>query len=461
MAGDSTQADLEAPPEALPLDDRRMVAAMRVLGCTVEELTAPNPPPPAPRRDDRSPRKVVPVSPNSMTRRQDFWERKQRSLLHEVEELARTMKEQKVAEILAEEVDDWNENALDPTSKLREIKERSQAEIQRAVDSERYKMQKIQECAERHDKMIKQVAAKKAEAHETLLETMQARQAKRDKQGEALKKEVLVQKQDQRKVMKKLQAGERGAAREDPARARAPGAFPDREQEDLVEKYLEKEQYIEERLAAKREKERQRALKGEEEYLEKLEKSLRLIEAEQQKKEADFQEALERQRKGREKVQRAKEEKTIEVHEALEKRFEKRDAVLGIERKNKLVKKRETIAKLKTVLGPQSPNRMAYIEGESRRRIEQREVIDELVQQNRERNHRAEDFTRELLLARIEENNAKVDRRQEEKMLMLNQRAAVLKEAMCEKARVHDELRTMKVIPAPPRESEEKEKEAK
>jgi len=234
-----------------------------------------------------------------------------------------------------------------------------------------------------------------------------------------------------------------------------------REQEDLVEKYLEKEQYIEERLAAKREKERQRALKGEEEYLEKLEKSLRLIEAEQQKKEADFQEALERQRKGREKVQRAKEEKTIEVHEALEKRFEKRDAVLGIERKNKLVKKRETIAKLKTVLGPQSPNRMAYIEGESRRRIEQREVIDELVQQNRERNHRAEDFTRELLLARIEENNAKVDRRQEEKMLMLNQRAAVLKEAMCEKARVHDELRTMKVIPAPPRESEEKEKEAK
>lgn len=41
------------------------------------------------------------------------------------------------------------------------------------------------------------------------------------------------------------------------------------------------------------------------------------------------------------------------------------------------------------------------------------------------------------------------------------QREAIMKEALIEKARVNDELRTMKVLPNPPAESEEKEKESK
>lgn len=82
---------------------------------------------------------------------------------------------------------------------------------------------------------------------------------------------------------------------------------------------------------------------------------------------------------------------------------------------------------------------------------------------------------------RIEETNARTERMQEKRNFESLQRETVLKEALIEKARVQDELRTMKarthlwgsqrdgmkrlackcqVLPPPP-ESEEKEKEAK
>eukprot|EP00439_Symbiodinium_sp_Y106_P032555 s1797_g3.t3 len=185
-------------PETLSLNDPRMTAAMKVLGCTMEELTAAEPPPPPPKKgDDRSPRKVVAVSPNSTARRKELWERRQKNLLAEVQTVARKLTQKRLMEVLAEKDEvrttytglstQRPENAEE---KLRELRDKSQAEIDRAVDAERLKLIGIQKCSERHEKIQKQVDKQRAEQHEKLVESMKARQAKRDKQAEAIEKNL-------------------------------------------------------------------------------------------------------------------------------------------------------------------------------------------------------------------------------------------------------------------------------
>lgn len=472
----SANPQSEEVPEAsqrLSLDDPRMIVAMQVLGIDMEDLVAPKPPPAPPMSHDRSPRKVVSVVPAA--RRQELWERKKHQLRREVEAEA---KGSRVAKILkeAERENESQEELSAGAEKLQQLKDRSQAEIQRAIDTEKDKLQKIQDCAERHVKMQKQVAARKAESHEQLVKAMGIRQTWREAQVIKMDTNVKLQKKENRALINKLKKAfkkvEEHKAEElekwqivkeeheekirqvQERRDWALQVF----QEELVQDYLDKEQRTQERLAEMREKAREKALKGEEEYLEKLEKSLRQIEAKQKEKEEDFLESLERQAAARVTVgqqheeikQEAKKHWTEKVVPKLEKKREEE------ERLRRKVPRRPKANSSDAM----SPKKLKFLQEEAQRRLEQRQSMDELVYRNLQRLQRSHDFKTDQLLSRIEETNARSqeikDRRQNRHL----EREAVMKESLIEKARVHEELRTMKVLPTPP-ENEEKEKESK
>lgn len=468
----------EAPTSArLSLDDPRMVVAMQILGCSVEDLTCGAPPPPQPRGmadPGKNPRKVVSVVPAA--RRQELWERKQQNLWREVEAEA---KGKRVEKLLKQKFCETVEEPLEGDAKLNALKMRSQAEIQRAIDTEKEKLERIQACAERHDKMQKQVVTRRAEAHEKLVKAMQTRQDLRDAQAIELEENLKRRRKAGRELIAKLKKSFRKVEEykaetfENWQRVKEEHEEKMRdvtlrreeqlrvEQEELVHEYLEKEARTQERLAEKREKEKERALKGEADYLEKLENSLRQIEAKQAEKEEEFLEALSRQAKARQTVEVQHEEIKAEA-----KKYWTEKVVPVLEKKREEEEKfqerlRRKAKKSRKPPGPISPRKLKYLQEESQRRIELRSSMDELVQQNLRRLGRGQEFNTDRLLTRIEENNARSDEIHEKRMNRHLQREAIMKEALIEKARVNDELRTMKVLPNPPAESEEKEKESK
>lgn len=472
----------EAPSSArLSLDDPRMVVAMQILGCSVEDLTCGAPPPPQPRGmadPGKSPRKVVSVVPAA--RRQELWERKQQTLWREVEAEA---KGKRVEKLLKQKFHETVEEPLEGDAKLNALKMRSQAEIQRAIDTEKEKLERIQACAERHEKLQKQVVKQRAEAHEKLVKAMQTRQELRAAQAIELEENLKRRRKAGRDLIAKLKKSFRRVEEykaetfENWQRVKEEHEEKMRdvtlrreeqlhaEQEELVHEYLEKEARTQERLAEKREKEKERALKGEADYLEKLENSQRQIEAKQAKKEEEFMEALSDQAKARQRVEvqheeikaEAKKYWTDKVVPVLEKKRDEEEKFQErLRRKAKKSRKPPG-----HIPGPISPRKLKYLQEESQRRIELRTSMDELVQQNLRRLERGQEFNTDRLLTRIEENNARSDEIHERRMNRHLQREAIMKEALIEKARVNDELRTMKVLPNPPAESEEKEKESK
>ncbi|CAK9042702.1 N-acetylgalactosamine-6-sulfatase (Chondroitinsulfatase) (Chondroitinase) (Galactose-6-sulfate sulfatase) (N-acetylgalactosamine-6-sulfate sulfatase) (GalNAc6S sulfatase) [Durusdinium trenchii] len=309
--------------------------------------------------------------------------------------------------------------------------------------------------------LLMNLAARKAESHEQLVKAMGIRQTWREAQVIKMDTNVKLQKKENRALINKLKKAfkkvEEHKAEElekwqivkeeheekirqvQERRDWALQVF----QEELVQDYLDKEQRTQERLAEMREKAREKALKGEEEYLEKLEKSLRQIEAKQKEKEEDFLESLERQAAARVTVgqqheeikQEAKKHWTEKVVPKLEKKREEE------ERLRRKVPRRPKANSSDAM----SPKKLKFLQEEAQRRLEQRQSMDELVYRNLQRLQRSHDFKTDQLLSRIEETNARSqeikDRRQNRHL----EREAVMKESLIEKARVHEELRTMKV----------------
>ncbi|CAE7195258.1 unnamed protein product [Symbiodinium sp. CCMP2592] len=417
-----------------------------------------------------------------IVRRKELWERRQKHLLAEVQTVARKLTQKRLMEVLAEKDEvrttytGLPENAEE---KLRELRDKSQAEIDRAVDAERLKLIGIQKCSERHEKILKQVDKQRAEQHEKLVESMKARQAKRDKQAEAMDKNLKDMRKESGQLIRKLnqafkkvdehkaQTLENWQRVKEDHEEHIRSVQERREhmlissQEEMVETYLDKEWRTRERLDEKRERELEKAEQGQADFMEKIDKSRAKLQAQQKKREEKFIEAMARHAKAREELAARYADRVEKVKESLTKHFEKRDQVLANERREKLVKRRQVLKKLKQVIGPDSPRRIQYIQEEVQRRVDQRETMGEIVQQNLLRIQRQEEWKHEELLTRIEDNNARVERIHEDRAMMLEQHTMVLKEAMIAKARIQDELRCMKVVAIEPQESEEKEKEVK
>lgn len=327
--------------------------------------------------------------------------------------------------------------------------------------------------------MQKRLAEKQTEEYDKLLERIKARESKEEKKDELLKKRDMERREESKLLMNKLKDSfQKVEVYKKQEEEKWQRAREEREehiaevinrrneqvltaQEEMVKTYQEKEQKIMVRMTEKREKEANRAMEADESYHEKLTALQVKMEERQRLREESFKTSEEGQKRAQEVVATRNQERTEAAREGLEKRFTKHEAAMVNLKKAKAEKRKEIMHKMNTRLGPDSPARTKELQDAKERRAEQREVMEELVLLNQERLQRREEFAREQIMARIQENNARVDTMIEQRAQLKLQRTLILKESLAEKARLEEQMRNMKVVPAPPPESEEKDKEAK
>ncbi|CAE8643765.1 unnamed protein product, partial [Polarella glacialis] len=267
----------EVSPERLSMNDPRMLSAMKVLGCTVEDLASPTPPPMKKALGPGSPRKA-PHSAETTKRRFELWERKRQELLMEVEAMASNFELSDALRILAPDMGAFAkekaEQAVlrpeDGDNKIEALRAQAKAEAQKIVDDHRAKIQALAESAEREENAKKRVAELKGEKYAQLLERIKAREAKEAKKDERLVAHEKERKEMSRSLMKKMTGAfdkvqqhqqlttENWAKARDERNAHM-GDVLDRKsesqqfaQEEMIRLYKEKEEKIMERMDRKR-----------------------------------------------------------------------------------------------------------------------------------------------------------------------------------------------------------------
>jgi len=225
-------------------------------------------------------------------------------------------------------------------------------------------------------------------------------------------------------------------------------------QEEMVRLYLEKEQKIMQRLEDQKEKTKSKAADGGDKYAEKPGAASHLTEKQQAghlkplptqaDKEAAFKRSAEGMVRAHEVVKKANEDRSRAVKEALEKRFGKKDERMQAVRTERVEKRKKILEKLASK--DQGPATEKVAE-EVRRKAEQRELMEDMVAQNIQRLDRANEFAREQLLVRIQQNVARVDGMAEQRHQHQLQRIQLMKEAVIERSHVQETLRTMKGLP--------------
>eukprot|EP00933_Yihiella_yeosuensis_P005018 TRINITY_DN109439_c0_g1_i1.p1 TRINITY_DN109439_c0_g1~~TRINITY_DN109439_c0_g1_i1.p1 ORF type:complete len:534 (+),score=153.76 TRINITY_DN109439_c0_g1_i1:134-1735(+) len=462
----------EAAPERLSLNDPRMLAAMKVLGCTFEDVSSTVPPPSAPR-GNASPRKVQ-LSDSMKQRRQEVWDRKRQELLSEVEETAAMLHMEDVQRILApdpiaiarEEGRRAVDKAEQSEAKLELLRKAAKEDAQKIVDAHRKMLQRLEESAEKQRVAAERLAEQRKANKELLMEKIKSREEKEGKKDERLKASEKHRREDARALLSKIKGGFNKAQEHQSttaqnwknvreAREQHIEEVQERKidacltaQEEKVRAYQEKERTTNLRMETKRDNERNRAVQGEEKYTQKMTELNDQMEARQLKRESEYKKKSESLEQKKKEVEDKFKERSAAVHEIIEKRFEKRDQVLNAIRRERIEKNKEVREKF-AQKGPTSP-RNAHLSEEAQRKLEQRELMDELVSQNLARLQRVNEVNKYRSLARIQEVTSRVDGIVEQRQQYLVQQMQLQKEAMVEKARLTDAIRTIKVLPLKP-----------
>jgi len=448
---------------------------MRVLGISDEDLSTVPPRSPSTARKPGGPPQP-PASAAIQQRRAEIFERKRLDLLAELEATVDVLDEEAAQRILAPDplatareaakvAVGRSGRAEEGETKLQALRDKTKSDVQRYVDQQTQKGQKMAEGESKREEAANRLAEMMKEQRLAREEKMKQRQAKATKKDEIIQKVRQQQREGARELMKKLQESfekvqkhlkeksegldkvreERHQKLEGVSTRRTQAALA--AQEEMVRLYLEKEQRTMQRLEEQREKTRHRAVAEEGKYTEKLEALSLMIEKRQADKEATFRKTAEDLVRAQKVVEDRNEERSKAAREALEKRFLKKDQVLTNKRKERFEKRKGILDKLaaREALSP----REKLLAEETRRRSEQRELMQEVVAQNQQRLDRANEFAREQMLARIQQNSARVDSLAEQRQQQQLQRAQLMKESLIERNNVHETLRTMKVLPRP------------
>lgn len=479
----------EVVPEKIGFDDLRMLAAMRVHGVAPEELTAANPPPPPPRPAyDRSPRKATPAPSADMQKhRQELWERKRAELLAEVEETASMLDLENAERILAPDPVSvakavGRTSVLNPEgaiAKIQALRTATEKEAQKVVEEHRNKLVRLQESADRQEQVKQRLAQQRKDQHEKLLERIQKRTEKEAKTTEIVIKNVTQQRADAKQVMSKLKESFQKAkdhkqqaldnwneVKED--RIRHIGEVLDKKvelqhttQDELVRVYQEKEAQTGVRMAELREQLGNRTEAARHKFSDKQAALYTMNGERQAEKEAAFLKTADCLKRAEDAVSLKYEERTLAAKEKLENRFTKKDTLMVTVRSKKMEKRKDTMERMKRkTFGPDSPKQQRM--GELlQKRSERKGVMDELVFHNQKRLELSNDFARNQMLCKIEENNARADGIIEQRVRLQEQRAQLIKECMVEKARLEEQIRHTKIVPPASKETEDKTDEKK
>lgn len=475
----------EAQPSAPDLDSIRVRAAMKMLGIKPRDLKG------TPRRvplhvADGSPRKPVPpLSPDGSRHREELFEQKRQELMAELQATAEVLQDSDAERILSPDFVATARAAGraamrdDGTDMLDRIRAQAKAEAQKILEDQQNKLLRVVEAqakAETAKKRLAEINEAKRLATEEKVKANLAKEAKKD---ELLVKARKQRREDARELLKKLNEGHDKAAdhlhkvagnwikvrheREEHCLEvlDRKAASMKAAREEIVKTYVEKEEKVASRLEQKKSETTTKAKEQDDKFTETLMALTAKMEEKQKEKEAQFKKKWESVGKARETVQEKFKLKSTEVHESLDKSFAKRDAVLlakrkeRIERRNKLMEKMH-MSEEQSLKWAES--RHNHLEELSRKYAEPREIMDELVTLNQLRLARANEFAREQMLARIHENSAKVEARQEQQEHLNTQRTLLFKETMVEKEKHRWAILKMKVLPTP-RAVEVKEEE--
>lgn len=488
--GGNAKEDVETPPERLSLNDPRMLAAMKVHGVKMEELSAATPPPPSKPAAPLSPRKTV-LSPSAdfQKRRQELWEQKRAELLAEVEETASMLDTQSAERILgppepvASVVQAADRTAVTRSdfadAKIEALRLAAEKEAQKIVDDQRNKLTRLQQSAEKQEQVQQRLALQRKEAYQKLLERVQARETKEAKKAELINKNETQTREASRATINKLKQNFQKVRehkqetldnwhRVSEERAQHVSEVLERKaetqqaaREEVLRAFQEKETMISARMAEKSEQHGNHAAESLDKFNDKIHAVHAKLQAQQAEKEAAYMKIEEALHRAQDTVVTRNEERSEAVRENLEKRFTKKDTAITNLRKQKIEKRKEVMEKLKSrPVGAVSP-RQTHLEDWLHKKLEQKTIMDEVVYSNQQRLQRANEFARDQMLNRIQETNARAENITEQKNSLQERRMQLTKAGMVEKARLEEEMRHVKVVPIEATETEEKGDEKK
>jgi len=441
----------------LDLDSPEVRAAMAVLGIEKHELT-------------ETPRRASPLSPTAEKRRQELLEKKRQDLLAKIQEKVKMHGKGTTKDIGRDQtlmpargtletprMSTPQGGALD--DRVRILREQKKSELQKVLTAEQQRIKQIADVAakkEEEDKRLeklyadrqkeaedlaKKLAVKAAHAHDNLAKDNKRRREAAKLTTEKLQANTEKCEQHHKEFVESWSdiSKERHQKFETVLHRRH--QLVTAAQQEMARSYKAKESRTIERLDAKRERERENAIAGDSKYKEKLETVATTLKTEQEKREKVFKESAEAVAEARGKVVAKHEEKSQALKSALAKRFGKKEEVMKHVRQDVYEKKKNIMQKV-------SKNNAEWKEQslneDVQRRAEQREVMDELVSQNKQRVEKANEYQREMLLARIKENQARVDDINGQRQTFLSRRTAVMKEYMIERHNLERDIRTMK-----------------
>lgn len=364
-------------------------------------------------------------------------------------------------------------------SKILALREAAEMEAQKIVDGHKDKLARLQESAERQEHVRQRRAQQVKEQNEKLLERIQKRVEKEAKTNELIKKSHMEQRANSNALMHKLKDGFRKAedhkrqtlgnwCRVKQERIQQIGDVLDKKaelqqtaQQEMVRAYQEREDQINSRMAKMQENHGNRTQAARDQFSERQAALHEMYETKQAEKEELYKKTAERQKQAQDAVATKYEERSQAVRDELEKRFTKKDTVMQSLRKTKIEKRKVIMEKAqKQAVGPDSPK--GKVVGEwLQKRLERKFVMDEVVLQNQHRLGQAHEFAREQMLCKIQENNARADGLVEQRASLQQQRAQLIKESMLEKARLEEQLRHVKFVPAASKATEDKTDEKK
>mmetsp|Transcript_51007 Transcript_51007/g.110678 ORF Transcript_51007/g.110678 Transcript_51007/m.110678 type:complete len:496 (-) Transcript_51007:154-1641(-) len=436
--------------------DPRMAAAMKVTGIRETHIEAK----PAPAED------LSGTSRERACTRHEFFERKRKKLLQELEMTADNLSDDDILTILSpkarEEVAATAElEALfaEEKDKVDKQKERMKAELQRELALEMEKKQALEADQRRTEEARRRAAEVEREKAEEFVRKQEERLKQEAKREEILKKAAAIEHQKRRDTAKMLAESTARATKlaNEKVRERQQ-ALEDRRRKivDIAERNLQLQEALEEGLISKHNE----CLRKEMEQAGRVQQSNMAQAEKMQEKKGGFaekmayvqetqsqqaQERVKSRQQSIEKMNTARMHYKKHLEEVAEKTRQNREKEVAKFEANRQARRRERVEWLKEWKSRMAESnaksvevREKYMEDTVGKSMDTRAVFQDLFRENRERIEKSEECAREQTLAKIQAVQSKIDSKREQKQQLLEYRTSTLKEVMVGKAKLNE-----------------------
>lgn len=441
----------------------RVRAAMRMLGISPADL----------RGESDSARGAG----GSSQRRAEMQQKKRRELVLEVEEMASGIADDFAGKLLvADPMAEARESGRmtgfhtargDPklADKLEALRQQAKSDVVRMRETEENRLRRAKEEAERDAAARKRIEDMRKEQQDKRDADVKAKEAAAEKKQQLIKAASQKRREEAKELMQKLQEGfEKGEEKHRQTMEQWGGIRVERSeksatvrqrkeerdiemQDEMARKYWQKQERVQQRQAGRKEQEQPRVDDDEAKFIERINYLRKVAEEKQAEREIAFGKTLDKMANAREVVDQSFQARVQTSRAEAEKRTEKQAGRMREIRKQRREQNKDILDKLSK---SDAVDRASALRTEEVERIkEQREAMDDLVIQNKARLERAEEFAREQMLARILQNQARVDGMKEHQETLLHERRNILKDVLIEKDLCRDMLRTMKTPRGP------------